>query len=76
MNKELELMLPASDISPREQMLQLADISKKLMSARCKAMEGGLDAVLNELRKFSRVIESKQTELLAKHPELVLMAFE
>ena len=70
------LRMPDATLTPAEQMKVLGELSKTVMDGRIKARRNGLDAIHTELCRMSDVVEKRQTELLLKHPELVLMAFE
>lgn len=73
---QLSLMIDATGLSPEAQMRQLGEVSKRIMQARVKALRDGLTAIHTELVRFSDEITRKQAELLAVHPELILMSME
>jgi len=70
------LALPSVTLTPREQMIALAEMSVKLMQARCTANEKGFTEILAELRKLSTEVDNRQKELLICNPDLMLMIME
>ncbi len=76
MNNTLAVQMPADTLDPKEQMTRLAEMYKRIMQARSKALNAGMDAIHDQLCEVSDEIGRRQKTLLESHPELILMAFE
>ena len=60
--------------SPAAAMQRLGKEYNEIMSARMVALNAGMTIIHDRLVAMSKQNEAEQTELLNKHPELILLA--